>query len=287
MCADLMRCLNKASLDIYAAHIVLCGETVFHYDNGAFERYPVYSVTKSITSAAFSLACADGLMTTDTPIADLLPKRYRNQISDNLRKLPIKRFLTMTAGEFPFRPDGDDWLKTILSLDIDFTDKTFHYSNIPAYFVSAALENTVEETLIDYLDKRLFDPLGIKRPPYSLSPEGYFYGATGMYFSVSELARLGSLYLHKGHCGNEIIIPSELITEAVTPYVHTKKGDGYGYYFRIADDHYSMVGKWGQRCMIYPKHELVITYLSHQPYRSEELYHVMNAFAHSLTAPNS
>ena len=170
--------LKAASLDIKAIEIYRGGETVYHYDIGEGKRYPVYSVTKSITSAAFSLACADGLLTADMPLAELLSKRYISKTNDNFRILPIKRFLTMAAGEYPFRPYGGDWIETILSLDTNYSDTSFHYSNIPAYLVGAAVENAVGKPLIQYLDRRLFSPLGIPTPEFANSPEGYFYGAS-------------------------------------------------------------------------------------------------------------
>ncbi len=278
--------LKADSIDIYAMEAYLAGETIFHYSAEKNKRYPIYSVTKSITSSAFLLACADGLLTAETPVSEFLPNRYKSMMNRDFALLPSKRFLTMTAGEFPFRPCGNDWLETILLLNIDFSDRSFHYSNIPAYILGAAVENAVGKHLIEYLDRRLFEPLGIPRPICETSPEGFFYGATGMTLSVSELTLLGRLYLENGTYNGTNIIPPQFVSEAVTPYIKTNKGDSYGYFFRIADDHFSMVGKWGQRCMIYPEHELVIAYLSYQPEKSEELYRYMNEFAHSLTAPN-
>ena len=279
--------LKAAKLDIYAMEIYCGGETIYRYEVGKAVRYPIYSVTKSVTSAAFSIACAEGLLTAETPLSELLPGRYKKIMGRDFSRLPFKRFLTMTAGEYPFRPYGDDWLETCLSIHADFSDTSFHYSNIPAYFVSAALENAVGEPLIKYLGSRLLEPLGIPEPPYAKSPEGYFYGATGMSLSVSELAKLGILYLENGICSGRVIIPSEQIDEAVAGHITTNRGDGYGYFFRAADDHFSMVGKWGQRCIIYPKQKLVIAYLSHQPDRSEELYAAVNDFARSVTAPHT
>ncbi len=278
--------LKAASLDVYAMEIYFRGETVFHYDIEDDRRYPVYSVTKSITSAAFSLACGDGLLTADTPLYQLLPKKYSTKMSEALRAVPFKRFITMTAGQYPFRPYGDDWLETVLLLDTDHSNAAFHYSNIPAYLVGVAVENTVGMPLIKYLDRRLFEPLNIPEPPFSVSPEGYFYGATGMSLTVAQLARLGRLYLQNGQWNGEMIIDPELIKEAITPHVSTGKEDSYGYFFRVAEDHYSMVGKWGQRCMIYPKHGLVIAYLSHQPEYSDMLYDAVRDFAKSITAEN-
>lgn len=274
--------LKAVSLDIYALEIYFKGKVIFHYDVENNKRYPIYSVTKSITSAAFSLACADSILTAETPLSELLPKRYKNKTT-----LPVKRFLTMTAGEYPFRPFGDNWLETSLSLNTDHSDTSFHYSNIPAYLVSAALENAVGEPLIKYLDRRLFEPLKINEPPYLLSPEGYFYGATGMSLSVSELNTLGRLYLKKGQWNNSCIIPSALIEEAAAPHSRTNNGDHYGYFFRVNNDHFSMVGKWGQRCMIYPNNELVVAYLSQQPEKSEELYCEMKSFVSSFILSNT
>ncbi len=263
--------LEKSGLDIYAAEIIHDGETVLHKCFNGNIRRPVYSITKSVTSTAFSLACDDGLLSPDARLSDFMESRYKPLMSDDFIKLSFHRFLTMTAGRFPFRPSGENWCKSILSLDTDHTDDSFHYSNIPAYLVGVAVENAAGGDLSSYLNKRLWEPLGISPPPFQTSPEGHFYGATGMELTVNELALLGKFYLDSGSINGKQIISKAAMNRLVTPFVKTNENDSYGYFFRVADDHFSMSGKWGQRCMVYPEKKLVAAYLSHQPERSKEL----------------
>ncbi len=262
--------LEADNFTLHSMEILQDGGSMLHY--GAETRFPVYSITKSVTALAFALACDDGLLSADVPLSDFLENRYQPLMSADFREMPFRRFLMMTAGEYPFRPEGEDWLAGIFALNTDYSDCSYHYSNIPAYLMGAAVENAVGGDLMGYLNRRIFGPLGIPQPPYQTSPEGHFYGATGMELTAQELARLGQLVLQGGTWEGHTLIREETVRELTAPRITTSRGDHYGYFFRVACDHVSMVGKWGQRCMIYPKHDLVVAYLSHQPERSEELY---------------
>ena len=279
--------LDCAGLHIHAVEIVKNAELLLRDCPDGDIRYPVYSVTKSVTSAAFSLACDDGLVTADMPLAELLDSSLVPLMPESFRSLPFSRFLTMTAGIYPFRPEGDSWLTHCISISPAQPDSGFHYSNIPAYFVGTALENAVGGSLMDYLDRRLVQPLCIPKPKFRTCPQGHFYGATGMELSVGELSLLGQLYLHNGSWQSRQLISEAAVREAVTPRISTGSGDSYGYFFRVADDHVSMVRKWGQRCMVYPEAGLVIAYLSHQPERSDELYAFMRGVARDVISGNN
>ena len=268
--------LIGAGLGVHAIEMIYKGKVVLHKCFDDDKPYPVYSAAKSVTSMAFSLCCDDGLLSPQTHLADLIEDKYKDLFPSGFDKLPFQRFLTMTAGNFPFRPQGEDWLKYIFSLDIDYTDTSFHYSNIPAYLVGLACENAVDMPLIEYLQKRIFDPLGIPEPVFSTCPNGHFYGATGMEMDVHSLALLGQLYLKKGECSGVQLISRQAAELAVSPHVFTGT-DHYGFFFRVAADHFSIVGKWGQRCMVYPEKELVVSYLSHCPDNSQKLYELVQS----------
>ncbi len=267
--------LENKKLGIHAIQVDISGNTVLHKCFDGDVRYPVYSVTKSVTSAAFSMLCDDGLMSGEMPLSEFLERKLRALFRGGFEKLPFERFLTMTAGEYPFRPQGDNWLEYTLSLDVDFADTQFHYSNIPAYLVGCACENAAGGELIKYLQGRLFEPLGIENVPHQKSPEGHFYGATGMELTVSELTHLGQLYLQKGKWQGSQLLSEDAVQKALTP--RSKSGQySYGYFIRLEDGHFSFVGKWGQRCMVYPDRDLVVAYLSHQPQRKDELAQVVH-----------
>ena len=99
-----------------------------------------------------------------------------------------------------------------------------------------------------------------------------------MELSAHELVKLGRLYLQKGRWHSVQLISPEAVERAVSAHVKTdSEGIWYGYFFRNAGAHFSMAGKWGQQCMVYPERRLVIAYLSHHPDRSKELYALVRA----------
>ena len=277
MFEDLCRALETSGFSVHAIEILTQGEVALHKCFDADRAYPVYSAAKSVTSMAFSLCCDDGILSPESRLGDFIESKYKSSFPQGFDKLPFERFLTMTAGSYPFRPEGDDWMKYILSLDVDFSDTAFHYSNIPAYLVGAACENAVGQDLMSYLEKRIFQPMDMAAPKYTRCPQGHFYGATGMEMTVHQLAMLGQLYLQKGKWNGQQLISQKAVSRAVSPHVFTGT-DHYGYFFRAAPDHFSIVGKWGQRCMVYPQKGIVAAYLSHCPNEAAQQYETVNSY---------
>ena len=267
--------LIGAQFGVHTAEIICDGEVVLHKCFDEDRAYPVYSAAKSVTSMAFSLCCDDGSMSPQALLAEYIDDKYKKLFPNGPHKLPLERLLTMTAGEYPFRPQGDDWLEYIFSLGVDTSDASFHYSNIPAYLVGLACENAVGMPLMKYLEKRIFEPVGITVPKFAVCPQGHFYGATGMETDVHSLALLGQLYLQKGEWNGVQLISRQAVELAVSPHVFTGS-DHYGYFFRVGEDSFSIVGKWGQRCIVYPEKRLVVAYLSHCPDRSQELFELVD-----------
>lgn len=184
----------------------------------------------------------------------------------------------MTVPGLPFRPSGDNWLLACLSIP-ESTDgkRSFWYSNLPAYLAGVIVERAVGENTADYLDRKLFEPMGIPRPDMQFCPDGHFYGATGMKLTAYELGCLGQLYLDRG-CRNGLRILSETWTEeAVRCHVKNREG-GYGYFFWTREDGgFTIRGKWGQRCYAFPQEQTVVSWVSHLPEkerceRQEELF---------------
>ena len=275
---DLSKKLRTAGLSLHSLELVInTGETLSIGDPGT--RYPVYSITKSLTSAAFLLAWDHGIVSPEMPLAAFIP---RDDLPETFKTLSFERFLTMTAGHYPFRPQERSWLDFILSLDTDYTDRGYHYSNIPAYLVSLALENALGRPLMPYLTEHILAPLGIPEPPFQTCPEGHFYGATGLELSAHELTLLAQLFLNKGTLNGTQLISERAVTAATTPHVPTGSGDSYGYFFRVSQDHFAMAGKWGQRVLVFPEKGLTLAYLSYTPERSDDLADLMTSWAREL-----
>lgn len=276
-----------AGIKLHGAQITYRGVPVLKRCFDADIPYPVYSATKSVTSAAVLIAHSEDKLHITDKLYNYLDKRYADIVPEPFKSLSFRDFMTMSAAPYPFRPqetlslvevaDKNDWISNILRLPVDYTDRSFHYSNIPAYLVGAACENAVGMPLIDYLSPRLFEPLGWNKIPYQRSPEGHFYGATGMELTVSQLSDFGQLFMQEGNWNCDTIIPSSLVHEATSTQVTTEKG-GYGYFFWTTDTTFAISGKLGQRFVASTEKQLSVTYLSHQPERSGELADIAQRF---------
>lgn len=261
--------------EVYGAQIMKENEILHQYGDVSEQRYPIYSATKAFTSTAVGIAVDEGKFSIDESVWEYLKGEIPVYVSqkqvNNLKKITIKRLLTMSVAGFPFRPEGNNWLEFSLMYPLEQVETTvFSYSNISAYLVGVALEKAVNEHLISYLTPRLFEPLSIKNPTYGNCPSGHFYGASNMELTVEELGRLGSMYLQKGAFNNRQIVSQAWIQQATTSHISNQEG-GYGYFIWKYKDGYRISGKWGQRCFVFPKEEMTITYLSNMQSGSEEL----------------
>lgn len=247
-------------VEIYSGHDRIC-----EYRDTAEHRYPVYSATKTITSLAVGMALDAGKMDLEESVLSYLSGKLISELPEEQRKrfqkVTIKRLLTMSVPGFSFRPEGESWLYSSLRYPVMPDQVEFDYSNVSAYLAGVAAANALEEDLYEYLDRRLFQPLGIENPPYTRCPDGYFYGASGMELTVNELSRIGFVLMDKGLYRERRIVSEEYVREACRVQQMNREG-GYGYYIWKYQDGFRISGKWGQRCYIFPDRQLMVTYLA-------------------------
>ncbi len=264
---SLIAFIEQEKLAVYGLEIWNKSSLVKSWGNTK-DRFPIYSITKSIVSLAFGLAEAEGVISMNAPLADYLPAEYLNTLSLEKRSvfeaLPLERLLTMSIPGLPFRPEGDNWLTFCAGLDYPLKERGFCYSNVNAYLVAVALENALKRPLYDYLSEKLFAPLGIEKPPYQTSPEGHFCGASGVQMSVSELSRIGRMLMNGGRSDGKQIVPEAYVSRATGVQQMNREG-GYGYFFWKFLDGFSLNGKWGQKCYCLPERGIMVTFLSNLP----------------------
>ena len=275
MYQDLGAEIIKRDLKVYGIEIFEGGKVVFKQQFAPDVRYPIYSAAKSFTSTAVGLAVQEGKLSVEDSLGTLLPGRYLEGLPERVKgaidRLPLRRLLTMSVPGFPFRPEGEDWLWWALRCGAGYdSPEEFSYSNVPAYLVGIAVAEAVGEHLIDYLTPRLFEPLGIDKPEFSNDPQGRFYGATGMKLTVHELSLLGQLYLQGGVFAGHRLLAEDWVRMATSCQITGKDG-GYGYFFWVDKDSFSISGKWGQKCLVYPGKGRMVTWLGDLLERSGEM----------------
>ena len=216
-------------------------------------------------SIAVGIVYDMGLIDLDQCILEYLPKEKVAKMSEKqketFRKITVKRLLTMSVGDLPFRAEGESWIDFALSCEISHPEeRVFNYSNINSYLVGVALTEILGRDLGGFIEEKIFAPLGIQRYEYTRCPEGYFYGASGMRLTVHDFSKIGLLLYHKGVYQGQRIL-SEKYDELATSVQMQNREGGYGYFVWKYLDGFSINGRQGQKCYVLPKRGLVITQL--------------------------
>lgn len=259
--------IEKNHWNVFGVEVYQDGRLIHQYGDTTEKRHPIYSATKAITAIAVGLAVDEGKLDIGKSVLEYLPAKFVDEMSREqiqvYEQITIKRLLTMSVSGYPFRAEGESWLKASLHYPVpDVHKREFNYSNISAYLVGVATSCALQEDLYEYLQRKLFEPLEIHNPPYIRCPDGYFYGASAMELTVHELSKIGLLLYHGGVYEGRRILSEEFVREATSVQQMNREG-GYGYFLWKYRDGFSINGKWKQKCYVLPKDGLVISYLSH------------------------
>ncbi|MBZ0302611.1 MAG: beta-lactamase family protein, partial [Anaerolineae bacterium] len=239
----------------------------------------LFSLSKSFTSTAVGLAVTEGYFSVEDPVLAYFPDETPAEVNDFLAAMRVRHLLSMSTGhaEDTFPPmiehaDGH-WTQAFFEVPVLHEPGThFLYNTGATYMLSAIVQKTTGQKLIDYLQPRLFAPLGIENPTWQESPQGINTGGTGLNVKTEDIARFGQLYLQKGLWQGQRILPEAWIAEATAFQV--ANGDdpasdwaqGYGYQFwRCRHDHYRGDGAFGQYCIVMPAQDAVLAMTSGLP----------------------
>jgi CubicO group peptidase (beta-lactamase class C family) len=238
----------------------------------ASARHSLYSLSKSFTSTAVGLAIAEGKLSLDDEVLKFFPEDAPSEPSNNLKAMRVSDLLRMATGqqtEPPRTPDAP-WTKTFLAHPVPFKPGThFLYNTSATYMQSAIVQKVTGQTLLDYLQPRLFGPLGIDGPTWDKSPQGISTGGYGLSLRTEDIAKFGQLYLQRGKWHGQQLVPAAWIEQATAR--QTSNGSnpnsdwdqGYGYQFwRSRNGAYRGDGAFGQYCIVLPEHDAVVAITS-------------------------
>ena len=271
--------VTKENLAVRGVRVYQNGALVASYQPEPEQRQNQYSVTKSFTSTACAFAIDEGLFSLDDFVLDHFREDAPEIIDENLKKMRLRHLITMSMGfdhpmlmgvQRPFMAEKD-WVRYVLRAPVIHEPGTvFQYNNAGPYLLGMLIQRKTGMSLVGYLMPRLFEPLGIPRPVDEKDPLGNTFGAGGLQLNVSELAKLGLLYLQKGRWEGKQLIPERWVEEASRSHIVSNEGDGeigtdYGYLFwMMPDGMFRADGKYGQYCIVIPKKNAVIAINSMQ-----------------------
>lgn len=267
--------IEKNAWKVHGVEVYENGKLTHSYGDTVDNIYDIYSATKMILSIAVGIAYDRGLIDLNESVLRYLPVKKVASMSlsqkETFEKITIHRLLTMSVGDFPFRPEGNSYLDFSLACVVKKPEeKVFQYSNISAYLVGVALTEAFQADLGKVIEESILKPLGITKYEYGRCPEGYFYGASQMKLTVHELSQVGLLLCNKGMYDGKRILSEEYVQKATSVQQMNREG-GYGYLIWKYRDGFSINGKWGQKCYCLPNQGIMVTYLSHIEDNSHDL----------------
>jgi CubicO group peptidase (beta-lactamase class C family) len=234
----------------------------------ATKPHVLWSLSKSFTSTAVGLAVEEGKLSIEDRVVGFFPDDLPGEPSENLRKMQVKDLLTMSTGhaDEPNVRQSQDWIKSFLAHPLPHPPGTFFRYNTPATFMqSAIVQKVTGKTVVDYLQSRLFDPLGIQPPRWDTNPQGISLGGYGLFLKTEDIAKFGQLYLKNGKWEGKQLIPATWVQQATSKQV--SNGDnpssdwnqGYGFQFwRCRHNAFRGDGKDGQFCVVLPDQDAVV-----------------------------
>ena len=238
-------------------------------------KHTLYSLSKSFTSTAIGFLVSEGKITVNDPVLKFFPKDAPAAPGANLQAMRIKHLLTMNTGQdadtLPAirKAEGESWTKTFLAQPVLHEPGShFLYNTGATYMLGAIVHSVTGQTLEEYLEPRLFKPLGIVGYDWEKSPQGLNTAGYGLRVKTEDIAKFGQFYLQKGQWQGKQLLPASWIEEATSKQTESQKGDGdwsqgYGYQFwRCKPGFYRGDGAYGQFCIVMPEQDAVLVMTS-------------------------
>lgn len=247
----------------------------------AEQPHLLYSLSKSFTATALGMAVADGLLSLDDRLVEVLPGLAGAATSERSRSLTLRHLVGMGSGHLAETwdraqaADPDEPLRGFLGLEPEREPGTaFAYNQPCTYAVAAAVQHVRGESLLEQLRPRLFEPLGVagaERFGWQQHPEGRDLGFTGLHATTDAVAALGVLLLQRGRWGGEQLLPAEWVEQASRahlPTPHEPAPDwrqGYGFQLWRSRHGFRGDGAYGQFMLVLPEHDAVVAITSDTP----------------------
>jgi CubicO group peptidase (beta-lactamase class C family) len=273
-------------------------------------RFDSWSCTKSFTGTAWGLLLDDShhgrlpdgqKVDLDSPAYSYIPEGH--PLSDPRKEaITIRHLLTMTSG-IPGESMGrygtttttgngpfEHALGRCANRYHRWVDKlaaepgtTWDYSDPAIAHLSLIFAHVTGQEIHDYMNARIFYPIGIERTSWDILGGSGFIGPhtnphTGLHISARELARFGYLALHQGVWNGKQLIPQawmELATHSsqdlnpdygYTWWVNTKGTHWPG----LPTDMFALEGYNSNRCYVIPSLDLVVARVGSGPPRWNE-----------------
>ena len=272
---ELVEALDNQFNGMHSLMIVRHGHVITEgwwrpYD--ARHNHVLYSLSKSFTSTAVGLAVAEKKISINDVVIEIFPDQAPTEVSANLKAMRVRDLLTMATGHQDPPSAAADTIsaESFLAHPVPHLPGThFKYNTAATFMQSAIVQQASEQTVLEYLQPRLFEPLGIEDPVWDTNYQGISLGGYGLRVKTEDIAKFGQLYLQQGQWNGQQVLPADWVKMATSKQVsngsnpNSDWNQGYGFQFwRCRHNAYRGDGAFGQYCIVLPDQEVVIAITS-------------------------
>ena len=258
------------------------------------ELHTMQSISKSFTAAAIGIAIKNGhIEGVDVPIKNYL-KEYESAFNDKKKQeITIKDALTMRAGiewdelSMPYTDTtsscvemeaSEDWIQYVLDQPIIYEPgEKWEYSSGVTMLLSKIILEATGENVSDYLEKELFNKIGINNYFWKQTPKGLTDAEGGLYLEPRDLAKFGYLYLNNGLWDGNKILPKDWVKNNSAELIDTiwpafKYGQQW-WFIPYNKDNIAWLasGLGGQRLLIIPEFDIIAVFTGWNVYETTAL----------------
>lgn len=270
--------------------IIKDDKLIFENYYGGDDRSSIRSLVRSspiIAILAVGIAFDEGwIPNLSTPIEALLGGNYTNAFAEDplKREITVAHLLTHRSG-FSWNenitsiqnPDNDlnrlvgsqDMVRFVLEKPMEANPGVrFNYNTGTSVIMAKIVEAVSGQDFRDFVEERIFRPLGIENYTLDGDITGNTNVATGLSLSTLDLAKLGYLHLNEGLWMNQRIVSTQWITELSTPQSVISTNINYGYFWQVYSDDITFITLlepndtyfFSQHVYINPSQNLLITF---------------------------
>ena len=251
----------------------------------AERSHTLQSVSKSFTSAAIGIAIEEGFIEgVQEPVLGFFPEIENiDNLDDRKRAMTLEDLLTMRSGtDYHERGPGSPhfqlnelptgWTEFVLDRPmVSDPGTTFQYDSGAVILASAIIEARTGEHADTFLEKHLFQPLGISNAWWFRNEEGHPHTGGGLWLRPRDMAKFGMLYLHEGRWEENQVVPAAWVETSTKRHVTFTKVrrnmTGYGYWWWILrpdpegdwkTEIYAACGFRAQYIFVIPEQDMVV-----------------------------
>ena len=249
------------------------------------QPHRLYSVSKTLTGIAIGMLIEEGKLRLEDPITPFFPDYLPEHPDGRLLRLTIRDMLRMsTCYRWTAYREGVDenWARSFFTGTPTHEPGTvFSYDTGCSQVLAALVLRLSGQQVIDYLQERLFLPLGATDEKNWLrDPSGCCQGGTGLCMSLRDMHAVAQCILD----GGRGIIPAwyarEMGKKQIETLLQTHEEERYGYGWQCwrTRSGFAMYGLGGQLAVICPEKKAVLSTIADTRLDPEGVQRIYNAF---------